>query len=132
MPLHVSVARLKKTLPQAAHIFRQGNLIQHCSDLIHVQGANIFKPSMRKYLLNIPAPLEGIRQVNLVRAPNNIQGRVQDGQSQQIDCLIYLILHLLHAPGRRFEQQPYQHSLCVWMGVGKQGGHFNDYNAGLR
>jgi hypothetical protein len=47
-----------KTLPQAAHIFGQDHFIQRSGDLIQVQGANIFKPSMRQHLLDIPTALE--------------------------------------------------------------------------
>lgn len=31
-----------KTLPQAAHVFGQGHLVQRCGDLIQIQGVYIF------------------------------------------------------------------------------------------
>ncbi|GAB4505302.1 MAG: hypothetical protein Fur0043_22970 [Anaerolineales bacterium] len=63
-------------LPQAAHIFRQGYFIQNHSNLLKIQSADIFYAPMSQHLLYIPTLLEGVRQVNLLRAPNNVLGRV--------------------------------------------------------
>ena len=80
---------LKKTLPQAAHIFRQDHIIQISGNLIQVQGANIFCPAMRQHLLDVPAALEGIGQIHLICTPNNISWRMYGAHSLIINAFVW-------------------------------------------
>jgi hypothetical protein len=59
----------------------QVDIIKHRGDLIQLQSADIFGSTMRQYLLDVPAPLKRIREVDPICAcaPDNMYGRVYGG-----------------------------------------------------
>jgi hypothetical protein len=56
----VRTSKLQKGLPQAADIFWQVQVWQGSRNFFQVKLTDIFHPSMREHLLQVPASLKGI------------------------------------------------------------------------
>lgn len=73
--------------PKTFDFFRQIQLVQFLLDVVEIEGANIFRPATRQRLAQQPALLERVAQIERVRAPYKVTGRMYDHLSQDITTI---------------------------------------------
>jgi hypothetical protein len=63
---------LQELPPQAVEVCRKPQIVERRSDLVEVQLTDVFGTSVQEHLAHEPSALEGVGEVDAVRAPDQV------------------------------------------------------------